>query len=298
MRRRSDGDPPTSHDLGTAMLALITSIVGSGALLIVVDDAQWMDATSADLLAFVLRRLPMSNVVAVLARRSATEPVLANRRTDAVASARSGLHQTSRRRCCAQRPVVGSRRPDRRRRGQEIRCTRSKSPVRSGPRLQDLSSRCRFRHHWNSSSPIGSGVSQRRPSKRSQWWRCSLHPSSTCSTGSVCWAISNPLKSPRSWSSSIDRRASHTRSWRQRPMMPSPEPGVSNCTCVSPRSPQVSNDVAILRSAPADLIVPSPASWPKAFRCSLRRVRSPKQPNSHSWRSSSHRTTTPLGGRT
>jgi DNA-binding CsgD family transcriptional regulator len=53
----ADGDPPKPPQVALAALNLIRSIAAGRPLLLVVDDLQWMDRSSADVLSYVVRRL-------------------------------------------------------------------------------------------------------------------------------------------------------------------------------------------------------------------------------------------------
>ncbi len=64
------GDPPDVFLVGLATLGVITERDTEAPLLLVVDDAQWLDRSSAEVLAFVARRLEMDPVVLLLAARS------------------------------------------------------------------------------------------------------------------------------------------------------------------------------------------------------------------------------------
>ena len=73
-RRPPEAVPPTPYDVGVALLAVLTSIGESGStVLVAVDDAQWLDDTSSEVLAFALRRLPASHVAALICRRPGGE---------------------------------------------------------------------------------------------------------------------------------------------------------------------------------------------------------------------------------
>lgn len=70
--------PATSHDrfaVGAATLGLLTSLAEHGPVALLVDDAQWLDGSSADALRFSLRRLLADPVAVVLAVREG-EPSL------------------------------------------------------------------------------------------------------------------------------------------------------------------------------------------------------------------------------
>jgi DNA-binding CsgD family transcriptional regulator len=66
LRRDSGGRPPDVRLLGAALLSVVRSLAREEPLLVALDDAQWIDASSASVLAFVLRRL-QDDAVAVLA---------------------------------------------------------------------------------------------------------------------------------------------------------------------------------------------------------------------------------------
>jgi DNA-binding CsgD family transcriptional regulator len=64
--REPEGVFPDTRALGIALLSAIRAVAEQGPVLIAVDDVQWLDASSAELLAFALRRLD-GDPVAVLA---------------------------------------------------------------------------------------------------------------------------------------------------------------------------------------------------------------------------------------
>jgi len=68
-RRANDGEPPSTSELGSAIAALLRTLTHDRSLLITIDDFQWMDATSAEVMAYATRRLPSSGVVLIVARR-------------------------------------------------------------------------------------------------------------------------------------------------------------------------------------------------------------------------------------
>jgi predicted ATPase len=55
--RAPDGPPPEIRVLGVALVSVVSALAREGPLLIALDDVQWVDASSADVLAFMHRRL-------------------------------------------------------------------------------------------------------------------------------------------------------------------------------------------------------------------------------------------------
>jgi DNA-binding CsgD family transcriptional regulator/tetratricopeptide (TPR) repeat protein len=66
----AEGDAPDAFLVGLATLGMITEREPQTPLLLVVDDAHWLDRSSAEVLAFVARRLEMEPVVLLFAVRS------------------------------------------------------------------------------------------------------------------------------------------------------------------------------------------------------------------------------------
>ncbi len=62
--------PPSPFLVGLAALSLLTEYAGEHGMLCIVDDAQWLDAASAQAIAFVARRLEAEGIALVLAIRA------------------------------------------------------------------------------------------------------------------------------------------------------------------------------------------------------------------------------------
>ena len=67
------GAPPDRFLVGLATLTMLAEVAEEGPLIIVLDDAQWLDRVSAQTLAFVARRLMAENVGLVLAVREPSD---------------------------------------------------------------------------------------------------------------------------------------------------------------------------------------------------------------------------------
>ena len=65
----SEGDPPDVFLIGLAALGVVTEREAETPLLLVVEDAHWLDRSSAEVLAFVARRLEMEPVILLFAIR-------------------------------------------------------------------------------------------------------------------------------------------------------------------------------------------------------------------------------------
>jgi len=65
----SSGQPPDRFFVGLALLSQLSELAEAQPLVCLVDDAQWLDRSSAQVLSFVARRLRVESVVIVLAER-------------------------------------------------------------------------------------------------------------------------------------------------------------------------------------------------------------------------------------
>ena len=69
LRAESTGTTPDAQAIAVGFLNTLRSLAGREAVLVAVDDIQWLDAASADALAFAARRLEAEPVLFLLARR-------------------------------------------------------------------------------------------------------------------------------------------------------------------------------------------------------------------------------------
>jgi DNA-binding CsgD family transcriptional regulator len=67
------GDPPDRFLVGLAVLTLLSEAAAQQPLVCLLDDAQWLDRASAQILGFVARRLAGESVVLIFARRDSVE---------------------------------------------------------------------------------------------------------------------------------------------------------------------------------------------------------------------------------
>lgn len=74
LREEPSREPPDERVIGTALHTLLTTLAASGPVVIVVDDAHWVDRATAEVVGFALRRI--SDVpIGVLTSRRAETPV-------------------------------------------------------------------------------------------------------------------------------------------------------------------------------------------------------------------------------
>lgn len=69
LREEPEGSPPDTGVLGVAFLGALRALAAQEAILLALDDVQWIDAPSATVIAFALRRLGDESIVVLLARR-------------------------------------------------------------------------------------------------------------------------------------------------------------------------------------------------------------------------------------
>lgn len=71
LRRVPAGVPPNEREIGAAVLALLRVLSADATVLLAIDDVQWLDRASAEVLAFALRRLRGESVSVLVTRRTA-----------------------------------------------------------------------------------------------------------------------------------------------------------------------------------------------------------------------------------
>ena len=199
-----DAAPEVSgaHVVGAALLSGVSLLARERPVLLVVDDAQWLDAGSAEVLTWVVRRLPDGLAVRLLAaRRVAAGPVgraaarpgasLSERRVAAPATGATGRRRDPRARTPAPRhgSPGGRCTPCRGAVGREP-VLRAGAVARTGSRLAGHASRARRR----------AGSRGFRPRRPIRW------PSARTSRVRRCGAW------PRGWEPTTRGRSSHPRS--------------------------------------------------------------------------------------
>jgi DNA-binding CsgD family transcriptional regulator len=71
LRRVPAGAPPNEREIGAAVLAMLRVLAVDSVVLLAIDDVQWLDRASAEVLAFALRRLRGESVSVLVTRRTA-----------------------------------------------------------------------------------------------------------------------------------------------------------------------------------------------------------------------------------
>ena len=70
LREVASGSPPDERAIGTALQTLLANLTASGPVVVVLDDAQWLDAATAKVVGFALRRIADVPVGVLVSRRS------------------------------------------------------------------------------------------------------------------------------------------------------------------------------------------------------------------------------------
>ena len=70
LRTEPHGRPPDTRAIGVAVQAVLRSLTAGGAVVLAIDDEQWLDASSAAVLDFALRRLLDRPIAILLSRRT------------------------------------------------------------------------------------------------------------------------------------------------------------------------------------------------------------------------------------
>lgn len=70
LREEPSGQPPSERAIGTALNTLVTQLAASRPVVIVVDDAHWLDRATAEVIGFALRRIVDVPVGVLISRRS------------------------------------------------------------------------------------------------------------------------------------------------------------------------------------------------------------------------------------
>jgi DNA-binding CsgD family transcriptional regulator len=76
LRVEPAGTPPKPHAIALGLLNGLRALAARGPVLVAIDDVQWLDAPSAEVLAFVARRLKEESVGFLLAKRAGAVSVL------------------------------------------------------------------------------------------------------------------------------------------------------------------------------------------------------------------------------
>ena len=76
LRADPGGAPPGAHAIALGLLGALRALAAEAPVLVAIDDLQWLDAPSADALAFAARRVGDAPVRLLLARRPGRRPAL------------------------------------------------------------------------------------------------------------------------------------------------------------------------------------------------------------------------------
>jgi hypothetical protein len=92
------GPPPDPRAIGTALLGVMRRLAEGAALVVAIDDVQWLDPSSAEVLGFAFRRLAPIPISVLLARRlNGSETVeLAAGAVTRVSVSSAGCHRAAR----------------------------------------------------------------------------------------------------------------------------------------------------------------------------------------------------------
>lgn len=73
LREEPAGAPPEQRAIGTALKTLLTQLAANGPLVIVIDDTQWVDRATAEVLGFALRRTAVAPIGLLTSRRTGSD---------------------------------------------------------------------------------------------------------------------------------------------------------------------------------------------------------------------------------
>ncbi len=208
---RRDSEAVQGFHVHAAALSLILEATRERPVLVIADDLQWIDAVSAQTLAFVGRRISAEPVAMLAATRPGGRlPGLPSRSTCSPWTARpsaSSPPASSEAAHCRTPPSTRSRGPR--------AATRSPSPrapptpaIASGCGVPSSTGRCRSARSSSGDSPADSMDCRRRASPRPCWWpRAS--PTTTPRSGRRWWPAGSPR--PRCCRASISGCSSSAR---------------------------------------------------------------------------------------